>query len=418
MENPRSAADLLLSYLSDPRPRTRNQEPVTDWNEVVSTAAYHGLAPLLFSRLKKSEVQDYVPADAWERLRQAYFASASRSGLFYRRLVPVLRCLRDSGIPVIAMKGVYLAEQVYGNLALRPMCDADLMVPRAELPRAIAALFDSGGAYQLSEHFDKFDWAVHHHARPLVVRELTVEIHWTLVPPTGAVRVDTAGLWERARPVTIARVEVLALSSEDLILHLCLSLGHQGFTGLKRLCDMAETLHRFRGEIDWARVVSLAHRWGASKYAGLTFHLARNLLGAAVPDDVLEQLVPGGLDRRKLETAQESIVARTDCLRSGSIIDRWGAMSMGGKARLSWERVFLPRGEMAVVYPESRKAKHLWPYYALRLRDVVRTLLAHLFRRGLPTARSGMEGRNAALANWLEDRMTVGGKRRTMKEQR
>jgi hypothetical protein len=419
MADPRSAADLLLRCLSDRPPASGERQPSTsDWNQVVDTAAWHGLAPLLFKRLKKSEAQDCVPTDAWERLRLAYFASASRSGRIYRELGSVLRSLCNSGIPVVALKGAYLAEAVYGDVALRPMCDVDLMVPRAELPRAQAVLFDLGGAYQQSEHFDSFDWTGHHHARPIVVRDMILEIHWTLVPPIGPVRIDTAGLWDRAHPVTIAGVEVLGLSPEDLILHLCLSLSHQGFKGLKRLCDAAETIHRFHSEMDWMQMRDRARECGASRYVGLTLHLAKSMLGAAVPDDVLEWMVPEGLDQRKLETAQESIIAQTDCLRSGSLVDRWGAMSIGGKAKLSWERIFLSREKMAVLYPASRKAKHFWLYYVLRLRDVARTLVAHVLRRGLPTKRSGMEGRNAALANWLEDRVTFNDERQTMSEER
>jgi hypothetical protein len=364
-------------------------------------ADLQGVAPLLFKRLKRSNAQCYVPADAWKQLRLAYFAGASMNRRLYRELGPVLRRLRSSGIPIVALKGAYLAEAVYGDVALRPMCDVDLMVPRAELPRALAVLFDLGGDYERSEHYDSLDWTGHHHVRPVVVHDLTLEIHWTLVPPSGPVRIDAAGLWDRARPVTIAGVEVLALSPEDLLLHLCLSLGHQGFAGLKRICDTAETIHRFRSEMDWVQVVERAREWDAPRHVGLALNLARSMLGAAVPDDVLEQLIPGGLDQRKLETAQECVIAQTNCLRSGTLIDDWGAMSLSGKAKLSWERIFLSREDMAVMYPAARQAKHLWPYYVLRLRDVTRTLAAAVFRRGLPTARSGMQGRNAALANWL-----------------
>lgn len=42
------------------------------------------------------------------------------------------------------------------------------------------------------------------------------------------------------------------------------------------------------------------------------------------------------------------------------------------------------------------------PRQAVRLRDVTRTLVADVLRRGVPTALSGVEGRNAALANRLE----------------
>ena len=396
---------MLLRCLSNRGPGTKDREPATtDWNEVVALAVYHGLAPLLFKRLKESDARACVATDAWERLRQAYFAGASMNSRLYRELGPVLRCLCSSAIPVVALKGAYLAEAVYGDVALRPMCDVDLMVPRAELPRAQAILLDLGGVYHQSENHESFDWTGHHHMRPVVVRDLTLEIHWTIVPPTWPVRIDAAGLWDRARPVTIAGVEVLALSPEDLLLHLCLSFIDSGLTGLKLLCDIAETIHRFGGEIDWAQVAHLAREWRAARHVGLTLHLARSTVGAAVPADALEQLVPGGLDQRTLETARECVIAQTDCLRSGTLIDNWDAMSLGGKAKLSCERVFLSHEEMAVMYPASRKAKHLWPYYVLRLRDATRTLVAHVLRRGLPTARSGMQDRNAALANWLRSR--------------
>jgi hypothetical protein len=347
-------------------------------------------------------VQDYVPADAWERLRLAYFNSAERNTRRFRELRTVLGCLRTAGIPVIVLKGAYLAEAIYGDVALRPMCDADLMVPRADLPRAQAILLDKADVREQPQDIESLCRKTQH-LPGAVIRGLIIEIHWTIVSPTGPFGVDTAGLWDRARPATTAGVEVLALSPEDLLLHLCLHFSRQhGLTGLKLLCDIADTIHRFRGEMDWMRVTDRAGEWGASRYVGLTLHLAQSMLGTEVPGDVLGRLVPGGPGKRMLETARECLLARTDPLRSGSLIDRWGAMPIGGKAKLSSKRVFLSREEMAVRYPASRIAKHLWFYYVLRLRDVTRTLVADVLRRGLPTARSGTEGRNAALANWLE----------------
>jgi hypothetical protein len=403
MTNPRSAADMLLRFLANSRqPSAVSREPTTDWNEVVETAVRHGLAPLLFKRLQESDARAYVPADARERLRRAYFVSAGRNMRLYRELRPVLRCLRSAGVPVIVLKGAFLAEAVYGDIALRPMCDADLMVPGAELPRARAALLDMGGVLRHSEDIESCR-RERHHLPPVDIRGFAIELHWTIASPTGPVRIDAAGLWDRAHPATIAGVEVLALSPEDLLLHQCLHFCYQHrLAGLKSLCDVAETIHHFRDEMDWAQVVRSAREWGAARYVGLTLHLARSLLDAGVPDDVLEQLVPGGLDQRILETARQSVLAQTGYGPWTPFFDLRGARFLGDKAKLFRKRVFLSRSEMAAIYPASRDARHLHFYYVLRLKDVVRVFLSHNLRRGLPVIRSRGQDRNVSLVNWLK----------------
>jgi len=89
--------------------------------------------------------------------------------------------------PVIVLKGAYLAEAVYGDVALRPMCDTDLMVPRAELPRAQAVLLDMGGVQQQPAG-NELLWREHHHPRPVVLRDLSIELHWTITDPLSQSR--------------------------------------------------------------------------------------------------------------------------------------------------------------------------------------------------------------------------------------
>lgn len=407
---PRPASnDLLLHYLSAARdarsggratPSSVAGHPSPVWNAVVAIAARHGLTPLLYTRLKQSGMQAYVPADVWERLKRSYVASAVRSMCFERDLRAVLRCLRSSGIRVIVLKGAYLAAAVYGDDALRPMTDVDLMVPKADLPRAHAVLLDMGRVRQPPEGNES-------RLRRVYTPGLSVGAHidlcWTFDVPGGRSRLDTTSLWDRARPATIAGVEVLALSPEDLLLHLCLHASHRHGLGdgLRPLCDVSETIQRFRSELDWVQVEERAREWGASRYVGLMLHLARGMLGAAVPDAVLQQLVPGDIDPRILEAARESVLARSGYMERMPFFGRLGAKSLGEKLMLSWERIFLSRDEMAVTYPASRGSRHLYPYYALRLRDVIRTYWSHTFRRGRLMVQSRGRDRNTALVNWL-----------------
>ena len=385
------------------KPLAVGRKPSAVWNAVLATAARHGLTPLLYVRLKQSGAQPHVPADAWERLRRAHVASAVRGMCFYRDLRLVLQRLRGSGIKVIVLKGAFLAQAVYGDDALRPMADVDLLVRDADLGRAQAVLLDMGGVHEQFGDIEQ-SRAMRLHLPQIHIRDLTLEIHWTIVIPAGPVRVDVAGLWDRSIAAGIAGVEAHALSPEDLLLHLCLHASYNESlgAGLRPLCDVAETIRRYRGELDWPQLADRARDWGATRYVGLTFHLVRTLLGAGVPDDVLDQLVPGGLDRRVLEAARQSVLTQTDYGRWQAFFDKMRAASLRDRARLSWKRIFLSREEMAAVYPSFRNSRFLCLYYVRRVGHVVRSYTTHTLRRARLMATSPERESSAALVRWLK----------------
>ena len=401
------AAEFLLRYLSDRGPRTMDQGSVTDWSDVADLAVKQELAPLLFKRLKERNARVLVPADAWERLRMGYFSSAKRNTRLFRELRTVLGCLRDAGIPVVVLKGAFLAEVVYGDVALRTMCDVDLMVPRTELPRAQAVLLDLGGI-RVRPTGNELFWQEHHHPPPIVLRRFSIELHWTITEPTGPVTVDTAGLWNRVCPATVAGVQVLALAPEDQLLHLCLHFcrGNR-LIGLRSFCDIAQTIRIYRSEMNWQQATDIAHEWHAAKYVGLALHLARSMSGAEVPEDVLERLIPGGLDDQVLGAARQAALG-------GGGFETWtpvsglvGARSFGDMVKLFWERVFLPRDEMARVYPASRGSRHLFPFYLLRFWDAIRLHGASVLRLVRSPRYRQNKSKDAIVANWLRSEELV-----------
>jgi hypothetical protein len=272
-----------------------------------------------------------------------------------------------------------------------------------------------GGILQQKE---SFDWAGHHHIPPLVVRGCAIEIHWRIGRPTGSIRIDTAGLWDRARPATTAGIDVLALSPEDLLLHLCLHFGHQnGLKVLRALCDTAEMIRHYRTEIDWVQVIDRAREWGATRYVGLTLHMARTMLAAAVPDATLESLVPGGLDPKVLAVASETVISRTtyDKWLSPAFLGLRGREPLGHKVKRLWKRTFLSRDEMLAEYPASRNSRHLYVYHARRIWDIMRKWGPAL--RRMPSREWEQSlSRNVLLSDWLEDRVTLNDERQTKSE--
>jgi len=319
----------------------------------------------------------------------------------YRELRPILRCLRNAGIPVIVLKGAFLAEAVYGEVAFRPMCDIDLMVPRAELSKAQMALLDAGGTQTLPTG-NEFFWQEHHHPPATSIRGLSIELHWTIADPAEEVWIDPTGLWDRARPATIAGAEVMALSPEDLLLHLCIHFGcSHHLKGLLPLCDIERTIRVYRNQMDWAKVADLAREWRVARYVGLALALSRSLLNAVVPDDALERLVSGGIDKHVLEMARQAVLAETGYTPWSSVSGLLGARTLGDKAKMLWKRVFISRDEMGRVYPKSSGSRFLGRYYALRLRDAMRDRGATALKLASSPEYAQSELESTAVANWL-----------------
>jgi len=114
-----------------------------------------------------------------------------------------------------------------------------------------------------------------------------------------------------------------------------------------------------------------------------------------------------GIDEHVLETARQSVLADTGYGPWTPVSGLVGARSLGDKAKLLWERVFLSRDEMAASYPASRDSRHLCPYYALRFKDVMRNRGATVLRLARSPSHRQSASKSAVVANWLRSEESV-----------
>lgn len=351
-------------------------EPLSDadWQDLVQLAASHNLVPLFYRRLKALGAGVAVPPDIWRTLQETYLDSSGTSMRLYNQLGGVLRTLQAESVPVIVLKGAYLAHVVYGNPALRPMQDLDLLVRRGDLARVEEHM--ALMAYSPRKLDVLFTQDLHHICYMLKDGDLPVEIHWDIQRPTAPFNVDLVELWTRARPIKIAGCQALALSPEDLLLHLCLHAAyHHSFdVGLKALCDIAETIRCYRDKVDWRQVERCARQWGATNCIYLTLYLAHKLLGAAVPDEVLHSLKPGDFDMRFVCWAEGRIFAPADGAARPEF-DNWGrwgkARGLGGKVSVLLRACFPPERYLAERYLVSPNSLRIYLYYPLYLMCLV-----------------------------------------------
>jgi hypothetical protein len=123
--------------------RTLATQEGFDWGTVRRIAYRQGVAALIHSATREREL---LPAALDKDLRSAYYYLARSNVRLFERLEKVLRCLAADGLPVVLLKGAALSAAVYGNAAVRPMGDLDLLVRQRDTTRILRALARLGYA--------------------------------------------------------------------------------------------------------------------------------------------------------------------------------------------------------------------------------------------------------------------------------
>jgi hypothetical protein len=411
---PLSRTDVLLLYFLRPeagKTKCAGLEGLSgsDWEVLIEESDRHSLTPLFYQRLKAFPPDSPIPDWVRRRLRLLYLQNAGRNMNLYHGLGKVLEVLGKNHIPVIALKGAHLAELVYGNIALRPMVDLDLLVKKKDLPGVEEKLLEMG--FAPAEPQKKMTENHHHVVYRWPGKEIYIEVHWNILGSAYPFNVDTEGLWNRARPAVVDGLEILVLCPEDLLLHLCLHTARDLYqTGLRPFCDLLEIIRRNENKMDWDHVFLRSGQWGIEKFVYLTLNMTRELLGADVPEDLLKTIRPPDFQERIMDWTREQIfTVRTEnsanLLLSPNVAQLWGNERLQGKASLFLKRTFPSPEEMVKLYPSASGSVWIYFYYLVRLRDILlrhsRQVWRLLRRDEAMQALAKQENNFISLKDWL-----------------
>jgi len=233
--------------------------PGMNWDAWVDSARASGLTPLLYTIVHGRGV---VPPTVAARLEDDYYRSVRDNTLRFHELGESLAALASAGTQTLLLKGAALAEPVYGNIAVRPMADFDVLVRPEDVEAALAALAQRG--YHGVEGETQAGAAIAFESQIALSRpgpvETIIEIHWSLLDsPHHQHTLPMAWFWDTAAVVEVEGSQTRVLGPEALLLHLCahLALHHHG-TGLLWLHDVAEVLHLHEDRLDWDLLLAKA----------------------------------------------------------------------------------------------------------------------------------------------------------------
>jgi hypothetical protein len=349
-----------------------DQSQSAAWEEALDFARAQRLLPLVHVHLAKQEY--HVPQDAALAFRDSYYQHMIGNTRRYRAMLNVIQSLQSFGIELIVLKGAFISEVIYRNPAVRRSADLDILVRSTDLESATRGLVQLGyepvspidfdGKFQDQHHRPHHLPGFHKQGSPLV------EVHFNLAPSSGPFVIDIDRMWQRAQKVDLGHVSTLALDPIDLLLHVCIHTSyHHAFSfGLAQLYDIVAIIRYYGASLDWRAFIARAEDWRAAKSAYIALLLARGLLDAEVPDDVLVDLSPEDLEDDLRDWAVNQVLAQRTPM--GEVEDDKADSNLVASPWVGFKRTirsaFPSRQTMAYIYPVDDRPYLLPLYYVLR----------------------------------------------------
>jgi hypothetical protein len=285
-----------------------------DWDYLLDIALQHGVTPLLYWHLN-AICPDAVPAHMLAQLRNNFCGNAKHNLLLTGELLNLLDQFEKCGIRAISYKGPLLAKEIYGNLALRVFGDLDILVLKEDLVKTTELLVSRG--YRPRYSYTKEQEIAHLGSGHAYTFErddgrIHVDLHWRIAQSHFSFAVDPEDLWARSALLSFANKSVRKLSSEDLLLIVCIHGARHCWERLGWVGDVAEILATHE-EMNWEALVARSEKLRSRRVLLLGLTLAKELLGAALPKTIAEEVKTD----QKLRTLAHQVFAHMFAHQTG-----------------------------------------------------------------------------------------------------
>jgi hypothetical protein len=247
---------------------------------------------LIYPRLRNV---DGAPETLLAALQSDFDASVHRHLQSTWELSRLKSTLDATRVPWVVVKGPAAVELLYRGQGGRLYQDLDVLVEPSGFREVLDAL-ELSGLQQLDRNWAVLRREMRGEVHYGGATRLEIDLHWNLVNMyRGRMRIPTRELLRRAVAVRLAGVDVCTLDPADSLIHLCVHAAISGGDRILWLKDIERAVAA--GTVAWDDVVSRSRRWNVAAPVGLMLARSARFLGAEVPVEVTNDLVPPGARR-------------------------------------------------------------------------------------------------------------------------
>lgn len=332
-------------------PETIAVPPSVDWERVIKVARSNRMQTLFWELLNTRDLLPTLSEQPRLDLEKDANLLAKNAAAMSDALCQYLQTAAERGVETVVLKGLSVSANVYGNPAMRPGGDIDVLVRESDVEHSLEILDAMGIGRYWPNLMDDAYYTRHHLHQQRCTPDLKIwfEVHWALDHPLTLQTIDYAAMMDRATPGTLMGAPVMDLSLPDLLLSLAIHLVKHAVylpaavdrSDLQRIIladgmlmyylDVAEVLKQSESEIDWPLLVSLSEEGGVVDIMGAVLRVCHRYLQAPVPEWVIGRLTitpPGALTQRAMD----------------GIVDYETATYLGEEPSKLWEFLLVTNG--------------------------------------------------------------------------
>lgn len=284
---------LLVAHLRHPE-RMADADAAT-WNALLRQAR----AEVLIGQLGARAAGIHLPERIRLILDDADIAISASQRSARWEAHEAARALRPLGVPVVLLKGAAYLHAGLPPAEGRTVGDLDILLPRAALDDAEAALVKAGWAHIKSDPYDDAYYRRWMHELPPLAhseRGTLIDVHHTILPLTARLKPNAEALLADAIPVA---GNLSVLSPPDMLLHSATHMFHDGDFegGLRNLWDIHRLLERFDSAAFRVQLAERASLHDLTRPLGQALRFARDFFGSPVdpalagPPHILDPLI-------------------------------------------------------------------------------------------------------------------------------
>ena len=260
----------------------RSQQGI-DWTYLIQISAHHGIIPLLYQNLSTT-YPELVPQPILSQMKDYCQSNIQHNLLLTQELFKLLTLFQKHKIPAIPFKGPVLAVSVYGNLALRPFCDLDILIDEQNFLKAKTLVISH--KYRLKY---ELSWQTTFVDKN---HQINLDLHCGLTPSYFPFPFNFEDLWQQTKPILLLNKKIVNLSPEDLLIILCLQVAKDTWEKrgqLLKIYDIAQLLHTHQ-DFDWQKIIEYASNRSIERLLFLGLFMADDLFGIVLPIEIQQEV--------------------------------------------------------------------------------------------------------------------------------
>lgn len=268
-----------------------------DWSIIDRYATLVGIKPLLFKHLSQNGNKNHVPAEVMSTLKKHYMMTLVRNMVIYKGIDEILNVMNKAEIPIVLLKGAYLANYIYADIGLRQMSDVDVLVREEDKEFVLEKLKEidfkkPDGRYASDFHENHLADKVCHLAPMVKQKMCPVELHFDVFSSFKYTLADMAKVWQTVGTTSLHGLQIRYLSLEYQLLHLCLHLYNHVVPSRKAsiafywFCDIHELIINSKKEINWNKYCKITDQFNVVSQTNLILAYIKFYWNTPVPESV------------------------------------------------------------------------------------------------------------------------------------